>query len=612
MGKRLFRLIPAAGIVGSILLLVIAILTGPVADARHAVIHVDSRTVDRTALRARIVLDQTMADARARERRAAASNGDMTIAEAATVESMDQAVATDPIRAAIDGLARDAVIDEAAAERGIVITGEIQTEAMTDALRDFGVRLRIVRFGLSSSSLPATTGDWPRPPSNADPTAAPDRVEQLAADRLASAFSNGVNAADAVSSLIASGWRATSSEGWLPAVGPVDGVTPELLAKARDLSVGVGSVIGPVFDPISGTMSAAVVLSRNRPDVTGINGTITAAHIDGNALAVWATARAEERALRSALAGSWATGPSARVRAAEVVIGSSTLEGRAGPYVSFAHLVVGHLPPSDRAGSDDRAAAIALADGLRGLPATARATRFDGFIADANRVPSSDPLGTSGELGYFTHDQLLPELADLAFAGTTRTGDILGPVATAAGQELFLVRGRYDGVLDDRTSAALVEARSAPDLLALAGQISPAGEASRASGTLWRALDEFAGSSAALAAYRDTPIGDLSEPVAFAGEILVVRPLERITGALDRPSLDRLGAGAFEAWLTARLAAATIIRDPEPLPGLQVTPDASASPGVPSAVPIETPNLPNVSAPGVGASFGVPTPRVLP
>jgi hypothetical protein len=316
--------------------------------------------------------------------------------------------------------------------------------------------------------------------------------------------------------------------------------------------------------------------------------------------------------MRANLAASWTTLPQEMVRSAELAVGSSSLEGPEGPFVSFAHVVVDQLAQEQRPGSDVPAAAVVIRDELRGLELGPRSTKFLELIADANRNQSPDPLKASGELGYFTHDQLITELGDLAFSPQANIGDVLGPITTAAGQELFMIRGRFDGILDDRTSIVLTEARTAPDLEALAARVSPIGEANRSTGDLWRVIDEFAGSPDATTAYRATPIGSISQPIVIGGEVVMVRPLERKRSVADPESLARLLNGGFESWLAAKLAAATVIRDPEPLPGIYVEPSPSAA----ASSAIQTPLGTQGPAPTVGGqptqTFGIPTPRTIP
>ena len=86
----------------------------------------------------------------------------------------------------------------------------------------------------------------------------------------------------------------------------------------------------------------------------------------------------------------------------------------------------------------------------------------------------------------------MPDVGTAAFDAKVRTGDILGPIATAAGPQLFLVEARYAGVLDDRAQAALREVRldASADPLAYTTRFSPT-DVALARDAGWRADAEF-------------------------------------------------------------------------------------------------------------------------
>jgi hypothetical protein len=274
--------------------------------------------------------------------------------------------------------------------------------------------------------------------------------------------------------------------------------------------------------------------------------------------------------------------------------------------VSLAHLVVDQLPPS----SPD---AQALASELRALVLPDRISKFAALIQEANRTPSEDPLKGSGELSFYTKDQLIPELAAVAFDTTAVTGSVLGPIRTVAGDELFMVRSRFSGTLDERSGAALIQARLAPDLAALASRISPTGDAPRASGSVWRAQQEFAGDPHAAKAFNETALGQLSDPFVFDGQIVVLRPVERRTNVLDADALARVVVNGFGQWLQAQRNAASIVIDPEPLPGVggpSLSPSASGSELPANSAPPPSGILPR--PPTSTDPFGLPTFRVVP
>lgn len=606
------RWIPPIGIVAAVGMLGLAVVVGPVADARHVVVTVNGQQIDRTALRARLVLDRTLLDARAALRQTAVAQGSMTSAEAQQVDVVDQRVLDDPLRAAIDGLVGDELIQQEAKRRGLEQQpADLDSAIDGDVHRGFGVQVRLVTFGQPLVDRGPAAGDWP-PPSAANATRAESAAAAAAVGaRVRTALEAGASPEEAVAGLSSAGWRASGSERWLPATGTVDGVPPELLRQVRDGLAAPGSMVGPVVDPVSGLAGVARIVGRDSPSAAVAIAAVENAHIDRGSLEAWARARAAERALRAALEGDWA-GPQDRVRVSEVVVGRADLQGPPGPYVSFAHLVVDQLPHEDRTGPDSGASAQALAEALRAMAVPDRERRFAELVARANRTPRMDPLRSSGELGYFTRDQLLPDLASPAFAPETVPGELIGPITTVVGPELFIVRGRFEGVLDERANAALVDLRSAADLLAMARRISPPGTADRADGTMWRALAEFAGSPAALRAYRDTAVGRLSEPFVHGGEIVVVCPEERAMGRLDRDELARLLVTGFDQWLLGQVAVAVVVRDSEPLPGVRVDAEPSASPESASSPPAPSAEVPLPGSPQPEATFGIPTPPVVP
>jgi hypothetical protein len=288
----------------------------------------------------------------------------------------------------------------------------------------------------------------------------------------------------------------------------------------------------------------------------------------------------------------------------------ANLEGAPGPYVELAHLVVSQVPPDQLGAADGASPGERLASALRALELPDREARFAELVTAANRTPSDDPLRRSGNLSFYTKDQLIEPLA-AAFAEGVKAGDVLGPFPTTVGDELFLVQARFDGVLDERANAALVEARTTTDLLVLARRISPPGEAGRAAGKLWRSEAELIGNAPAHRALIDGPIGRLSDPFVIDDQLVIARPVERRSASLDAAELDRLAVIGFANWLADARAGAAVTIDPDPL-GLGLpTPSPTATP---SSGPIETPTLPSIPAlgPSAAPTFAIPTPPRLP
>lgn len=525
-----------------------------------------------------MALDAALLEAREAYLRTAVNERVIDASAAAEIQAAVAQANDDPLRVAIDGLMRDELLRQLAKERGVSLDAEPMSEVGAYASQDVTAQIRVV--SVVEPEVPAASpgGDWPGPaePGVDFSPALAARARALA--RAGEALASGVAPADIEASLVAAGWVAQARDVWLARSGSPADVPASILAAARDPATVAGARIGPFADLVTGRSAIATILARRPTSSTADSAGFARDSVDAGVLGRWTEARAAERALAQAMMDGWREQPRPVVRVREVVIGSADLEGIAGPYASFGHLVVGQLPPTARvAGATDETTAAHLAAQLRALPRPDRERRFKELVAQANATGSSDPLKVSGETGFFAKAQLLPELADAAF-GPAVDGDIIGPVTTVAGPELFILRARFEGTLDERANAALVEAQAATDLVALARRISPPGQARRAVGDLWRAEDEMIGSAVHWAAYVDTPIDSLSDPIVLDGQIVVVQPLERRVAVVDRPTLDRLLVAGFDAWLADRVARASIVRDPEPLPGVLIEPSPSASP----------------------------------
>ena len=591
-GSRLTLALGGA-VLAALALLGAAVATGPLADAWHPVVTVDGQTANRSDLRARMAIDAALLDARRAAARALLSAGRITPDDYTRLAAAVDASAADPLRAAVDGLTVDLVLGAEAARRGLSPAVDTASELVRAAQADAALRVQAVVIAQPNADAPAAANGWPGPAPGTAPAAALAAARAEASGRARSALAAGTPPADVAGALAAAGWRATSLDEWIPADGPVDGLPDGLVALLRAGAPGQGFVEDDGSGDTGADAGAGRVADAQAASPLGV----PTGGLDSGALGAWAAARADERALRASLLEGWRTRPLPLVRVAELVIGPADVPGVAGEYRSFGHLVVSRLPPAEHGPGGDADAAARLAAGLRALAPSDRAARFAALVAAAGGAGAADALHASGETPFFTRDQVLPALGDLAWAPAAAAGDVLGPVTTAAGPELFLLRAAFTGTLDDRSNAAAVEARTSPDLLAMARRVAPAGEWPRADGTLWRAQAEGDGDAGAEAAYAGGPLGATSAPFVLAGEIVVAVPLERTTGQAPPGALARLEARGFEAWLAGRLRAASVARDPEPLPGVSLE---TASPGAGSpadsggAVP--TPQLPSVSA----------------
>ena len=197
------------------------------------------------------------------------------------------------------------------------------------------------------------------------------------------------------------------------------------------------------------------------------------------------------------------------------------------------------------------------------------------------RAPSGDPTLHSGEMGWHSRDDLLPAVADLAVRADAPAGTVVGPVATSAGEELFLVRGQYLGTLDEHAAGVLAQATAAADDTAL-GAIAAA-NASRAEALRWdpgldRSELELAGNDAARAALLGAPLGSWPDPYALGGSIVVGLPVSRSSAVPSGEVLARVRVEAFERWVLSLMAERSVAVDADPFgDGPAPTPAASAT-----------------------------------
>jgi parvulin-like peptidyl-prolyl isomerase len=221
---------------------------------------------------------------------------------------------------------------------------------------------------------------------------------------------------------------------------------------------------------------------------------------------------------------------------------------------------------------------------------------------------SASASTTSGEIGFYTKGQLTPDIGKAAFADAVHTGDVIGPITTSAGPQLFLVESRYSGTLDERAQVALQQVRAdpAPNLVTYTTQFSPT-DVALATDAGWRAAPEFGPDEPVRAALFDTAIGTLSDPFVLDGKLAVAVVTERKTAVPDTRTLARLTLDGYDAWFAAEYAKAKITESDHPLPELEpsASPTVTAGPVLPSAPVLDTPNVPAI--PGQPATTPVPT-----
>jgi len=510
-------LVLAVAIVMGGALLLAAVVVGPLAEARHPVLTVDGTQIDRTELRNRMELDGAMRDIHAAAIRTAVSEGHMSEAQADVASEALERQFEDPVRTAIDGLVMDEVLRQAARELGLATDADPGRELARAVAAERAVMIRYVAVQESGVPVSSDGTGWPPPPAPGSGALAVAGARDEAARAALRAMQGGASATDAALALTSAGWRATGADRWLAEADASQDMPPELINAAIDPGNDIGSAIGPITDRVTGITAVALIVYRSGGSYEPAAAIAGRQGIDAATLDRWARARVAERAIRASLVGEWRSDAILQVRAAEVVVGSADVEGIEGDYRSFAHLVLDNLRGVDDASS--------LARELAEMDVAERTRSFDDLIARANISPGASGVRESGETGFFTRDQIIAELAERAFELDVLPGAIIGPIETAAGPELFILRSRFSGVLDERANAALVEVRASTDLVALAERISPPGHAHRAEG---------------------------------------------------------------QEWLEERIASATTVIDAEPLPGIVTEPDASINP-FPSIVDLTAP-----------------------
>ena len=383
-------------------------------------------------------------------------------------------------------------------------------------------------------------------------TAPPLPQAKPADPNVADALRAGLLPSAIVAAATSAGWTATGADIWLPTEGPVPSTeaggssaatpspdeSPSLLVAAR--MAAAGAILEPIADEVTGAVTTAILveIASDGPSSASARQQAADSGIDAATLDTWAQAQQLRRAVTDHLMTTWTTTPIEQVKAAELVLGAPPDGGNPGPYVELSHLVLKQLGPPSASSTPD---AATVASQLRALPLIDRLHRFAELVHDANATATTDLLARSGEVGVLTANNLTRAISSLAFAPAARSGDILGPVQTAEGDELFLVEARYAGALDDATVAALIAARDpATDFAAMAGRINTALVARARSGP-WRARPEFAASDPA-ASLTAGPVGVEADPVVIDGQLLVARvlraPHRAGIGTARRPPAD--------------------------------------------------------------------------
>lgn len=570
--QRVVLVALAASLLGPLLLLA-AVVAGQLATRDWAeVARVNGVSIDRGTLRARVTFD-AFVDAQLVTRiRQGIARGQYGQATASQLEA-SLATTTDPVTRARTGLVDDVAVGQLAATAGVTASSADPWSVLAGWI-DGGLE-RELRW---------VTID---PPPTGQP--APGALSDVATGTLDD-LAGTTPVGGLVARLQAGGWQAGGADTWLPAEGPAQSVPDRLVAAAR--AAAAGAALGPFPDRLGGIalgrlVSASAVAAG---DAATLQRAASDAHLDGGTVTAWARAEAERQALEAHLVTGWTTTPVDQVRGAEIVVGPSAVSGPTGPWVELAALRI------------DPAEAAATRATLLAVPWPGRATAFA-------QAASSAAGGSSGEMGYLDQPELAPAVWSAATAAGVADGAIVGPAIVNGVTYLYLVEARYGGALDDRSAAALAEARTSTDSPAkLTARFDPPA-APLAADSGWLARSEWPASDPTAMALFDTPVGQRSDPVDLAGDLVLFVPAAHRIGVPDPDAVARIQVEGFARWLAAQIAAATIVLDPDPLPELEPSPTPTvptlATPALPT--PVVPPTLPGLPGPPTVAPQPVPT-----
>ena len=533
---------------------------------------VDGRDIDRGTVRDREAVLDFVLQTQAERVQAMVREGRMTPAEAERIQA-DLDVRLGDVRShAIADLVGARLIAAEAPQSGQAEVGDLGSELADARIAPAERLVRWVRIGWHPPEGTAV-GDGPR----GDPA---HPVLSEAMDQLAVAWPDATRRSSVAQGLSDVGWIVTSGEGWFPKDGSVSGLEGEAVDAARSATKG-----GLVTEKGIGWAVVAEVLDVAEPGPVGPQ-LVSEARTDGvpaGAVEAWLRDRTLAREARQRLSERWLAEPVDLVLAQEVHLGPTDQEGAPGPWVQLAHLATRSVPES-AIPAGPGTAAERLRDHLRSLPAADRMIAFRSLIAEA---AARDPA-EAGELGWFVREQLAPELAAAAFAEGALTHDVVGPIDTLLGPELFLIESRYTGPLDDRTIGALIDLDpGGVEPAVLAAGVRPGMAAYGRTGP-WRSTWEL-GSDFSRQAAVETSIGTPSDPFVLGDEVVALTPLDRRLGVPDANGLARLRVSGFEAWLSRLHEQATVSyadgEGPVPAP----SPESS---GLPTQLPMGTPRLP--------------------
>ena len=608
---------------------------------------VNGTSIDRERLRGRLAVLKLLGQERTKNISSAFAAGAITSDQAAALESA--AAAGTSVEAARQSLIADELLHQLASGLGVSTSASSDpwAEAATFASTDVAHRVRYIRFGLPASiaQAPSAPSDGvtpsPSPTSSATPTASPAPASSpvpstdaspwpaagasnvgAAEERVKSELAANTSAASIVNSLHATGWQVigedvTVSSDGIPSDSSLD---LDATIAADTLTAKPGTLVGPTTDE-HGRVSLALALATQGSTVVRqrIQDDAGTAKVDVSAVQSWANGQALQRAVKQRLVSGWSSGTN-EAQFRQAVIGPAPdSSGTAGPWVELSMLSLNRLAGLSWSSISGAPAGMqldgpSLAKELMAQSETQRVGLFGALVQAANAAPGANQTNTSGEIGFQNQSGLTPSLGAAAFASSTRSFDVIGPITTSAGPELFLVEARYSGTLDARSEAALSQVRvdPSPNVATYTEQFSPDDVALAVNDT-WRAEPEFASTEAAHSALFDTQIGSLSDPFVLDGKLVVAVVDKRQTAVPDARTLDRLSIDGFTVWYSGQYKKAKITETTNPLPELMpsASPTSSAAPVLPSTPVLDTPQLPAVpgqpaATPGPTDAMGLP------
>jgi parvulin-like peptidyl-prolyl isomerase len=222
------------------------------------------------------------------------------------------------------------------------------------------------------------------------------------------------------------------------------------------------------------------------------------------------------------------------------------------------------LDPSDPAWAAAQAEAQLAVDQLAKVTDPARRE-----IAFSTRAKSqSDDSGSGalgGDLGYFSHAQMVPEFADPLFADKNLVkGDVVGPVKSAYGWHVIMYEDRTKSLAERQDAVIAALKADGADFAAVAKQLSEGAEAPGGGDLGWLAKPQL--DEAAWTAITALQADGVTEAIPESDGYHWYHLIEQASKPLDTQQVAVIGDTAFADWYDPQEQTATddgtITRDP--------------------------------------------------